>query len=70
MAMLWRSKLTFYNFDLTLTECSITKTLKPPNGKHYKSAVLDTDYYILVEKQMVISRLQKDGSYKTDYIDL
>jgi hypothetical protein len=70
MAILWKTKLKIYEFNLNITECSLTQTLKPPVGKYYRSAVVDTNYYALIEKQMVISRLQQDGRYQTHYIDL
>lgn len=70
VSMLWKSVLKIYDLDVNLTSGSLSQSLKPPVGKYYTSAVVEVDYYALIQKQLIVSRQQKDGSYQTDYIDL
>lgn len=59
-----------YHFDLNVTIGELTLELTPPKGKFYTGAVIDHNFYALIEGQLVTYRMDKNMTYQTDYVNL
>lgn len=48
----------------------MSQEFTPPKGKFYTSAVIDHNFYALIEGQLIAYRTDKNNNPQIDYIEL
>jgi hypothetical protein len=68
--VVWNTVLKVYKFSTDLLSVKLSQEFTPPKGKYYTSAVIDHNFYALIEGQLIAYRTDANNTSIIDYVDL
>lgn len=68
--VVWNTVLKVYKFATDFLSVKLFQEFTPPKGKYYTSAIIDHNFYALIEGQMIAYRTDKNNTAQIDYVDL